>query len=83
MGSDWIGYIAACLTTLAFVPQVWQVVRTRQTRDISLRMYILFTAGVALWLVYGILLGAWPIIVSNVVTTILAGIVLVMKLRHG
>jgi MtN3 and saliva related transmembrane protein len=81
--ADTIGYLAASLTTLSFVPQAWQVLRTRRTRDISLRMYLMFTLGVGLWLVYGCLLGAWPIIISNTITVVLAGVVLCMKLRHG
>ena len=81
--SEWIGYFAASLTTIAFIPQVWQTWKTRHTQDISLRMYILFTCGVGLWLVYGLLLGAWPIIAANAVTLVLAGTVLVLKLRHG
>ncbi|WP_035384107.1 SemiSWEET transporter [Ferriphaselus sp. R-1] len=80
---DWIGSIAATLTTVAFVPQVWQVWRTRHTHDISLGMYAIFTCGVAMWLVYGLLLGAWPIIIANAITVLLAGAVLVMKLRYG
>jgi MtN3 and saliva related transmembrane protein len=81
--NDVIGTFAASLTTISFVPQVWQVLKTRHTADISLAMYGLFTAGVALWLVYGVLLGAWPIIIANSVTLLLAGMVLVMKLRYG
>ena len=65
------------------MPQVWQTWKTRHTKDISLRMYLLFTCGVALWLVYGLLLEAWPIIVANAVTLVLAGTVLTLKLRHG
>ena len=80
---DWIGYVAAVLTTISFVPQAWQIWRTKITKGISLRMYILFTCGVALWLIYGILIGAWPIIVANTITVILASIVLILKLRHG
>lgn len=80
---EWTGSIAATFTTCAFIPQVWRVLRTRHTRDISLGMYALFTTGVALWLVYGILLGAWPIIIANGITLILAGMVLVLKLRFG
>lgn len=76
-----IGSLAAILTTTAFIPQVWQVWRTRHTKDISLAMYALFTAGVALWLAYGILLGAWPIIIANSVTLLLAGSVLILKLK--
>ena len=81
--TEWIGYLAATLTTVAFVPQVWQIWRTRHTQDISLRMYVLFTAGIAAWLVYGLLIGAWPVVAANAVTFVLAGTVLVLKLRHG
>jgi MtN3 and saliva related transmembrane protein len=80
---DWVGSIAAALTTVAFVPQVWQIIRTHHTHDISLGMYAIFTAGVAMWLVYGILLGAWPIVIANGITLLLAGTVLVMKIRLG
>lgn len=81
--TDYIGSIAAILTTVAFIPQVWQVWRTRHTHDISLGMYIAFTSGVAFWLIYGILLGSWPIIISNGITVCLAGTVLIMKIRFG
>ena len=81
--TEWIGYLAATLTTVAFVPQVWQIWRTKHTKDISLRMYVLFTAGIAAWLTYGLLIGAWPVVVANAVTFVLAGAVLVLKLRHG
>jgi len=81
--SDLIGMIAGTLTTIAFVPQVWRVWKTRSTRDISLPMYLVFTAGVAFWLAYGLMIGAWPIIVANLVTLALTGTVLGLKLRHG
>jgi MtN3 and saliva related transmembrane protein len=77
---DWIGYIAATLTTAAFMPQAWLTFRTRDVSGISLLMYSVFTLGVALWLIYGILLGAWPIIISNIVTLGLAIGILWMKL---
>jgi MtN3 and saliva related transmembrane protein len=77
----WIGSAAAILTTTAFIPQFWQVWRTHHTADISLGMYILFTIGVALWLAYGVLLESWPITIANCVTLLLAGAVLVMKLK--
>ncbi|HAF44478.1 MAG TPA: hypothetical protein DCK83_05935 [Gallionellaceae bacterium] len=80
---EWIGGIAATLTTCSFIPQVWRVLKTRHTKDISLSMYALFTGGVALWLVYGILLGAWPVIIANCITLVLAGMVLVLKVRFG
>ncbi len=74
-----IGFLAAVLTTSAFVPQVLQLLRTRDTRAISLWMYLLFCSGVVLWGVYGILLGSWPIIVANAVTLALGSVVLVLK----
>lgn len=80
---DLIGSLAATLTTTAFVPQVWKIWQTRHTHDISLGMYVAFTCGVALWLLYGILLGSWPIIIANGITVCLAGTVLFMKLRFG
>ncbi|MFA5825179.1 MAG: SemiSWEET transporter [Gallionellaceae bacterium] len=81
--TDLTGSLAATLTTTAFIPQVWQIWRTRHTKDISLGMYIAFTCGVALWLLYGVLLGSWPIIIANSITVCLAGAVLVMKIRFG
>lgn len=76
------GYLAATLTTVSFVPQVLRTLRTRDTRAISLGMYALFSAGVALWLVYGLLLRAWPIILANLITLGLALTVLWHKLRE-
>ncbi len=80
--NDLIGYLAASLTTLSFLPQALHTFRTRDVSGISLGMYAMFTAGVALWLVYGLLLQAWPIVVANVVTLALALAILVMKLRY-
>jgi MtN3 and saliva related transmembrane protein len=77
------GYIAAALTTGAFVPQALQAWRTRSTTGISLGMYAIFTTGVALWLAYGVMLGEWPIIVANSITFPLALSILAMKLRYG
>lgn len=78
-----IGYCAATLTTLSFIPQAWLTFRTRDVRGISLGMYSVFTAGVALWLLYGVMMGAWPIVVANAVTLALASVILGMKLRYG
>ncbi|MGC1951859.1 MAG: SemiSWEET transporter [Gammaproteobacteria bacterium] len=77
------GFAAAALTTFAFVPQVVRTLRTRDTRAISLWMYILFTAGVFLWLVYGSVLALWPVVIANGVTFLLAFAVLVLKIRNG
>jgi MtN3 and saliva related transmembrane protein len=77
-----LGFVAGVLTTAAFIPQVLKIWRTRSARDISLGMYVVFTSGVALWLVYGLALGSLPIIVANVCTLVLALAVLLMKLRY-
>ena len=76
-----IGIVAAVLTTISFVPQVWHSFKTRDVSGVSLGMYSLFTVGIALWLVYGILLNAWPLIFANAVTLSLALAILLMKLR--
>lgn len=81
-GTDWLGNVAGFCTTAAFVPQLLKVWRSRHARDISLGMYALFIAGLALWLAYGWLLQAWPIIIANGLTMLLAGTVLLMKLRY-
>lgn len=80
--TDLIGYAAACLTTLSFLPQALHTFRTRDVSGISLGMYTLFTTGVALWLVYGLMLMAWPLIAANFITLLLALAILVMKLRY-
>jgi MtN3 and saliva related transmembrane protein len=80
--TDLIGYCAAALTTASFVPQAIHTFRTRDVRGISLGMYSAFTLGVSLWLAYGLLLGAWPIVIANAITTALAASILVMKLRY-
>ena len=80
---SWIGSAAATLTTTSFIPQVWKVWCSRHTADISLGMYAMFTMGVALWLGYGILIESWPVIVANSITLLLAGAMLVMKLKFG
>jgi MtN3 and saliva related transmembrane protein len=80
--TDLIGYIAAFLTTASFLPQAWHTFQTRDVRGISLGMYSAFSIGVACWLIYGLLLGAWPIIIANCITLTLAAAILVMKLRY-
>ncbi len=80
--TDVIGTAAAILTTISFLPQALHTFRTKDVRGISLGMYSVFTLGVAMWLVYGLLLGAWPVVIANVVTLALASAILVMKLRY-
>lgn len=83
MPVDLLGYLAACFTTTAFLPQVLHTWKTRDTRSISLSMYLVFVAGVLLWLCYGLQIGNWPMTIANFITLILAGSVLVMKWRYG
>jgi MtN3 and saliva related transmembrane protein len=78
--TDWLGYVAAVFTTAAFLPQAWLTFRTRNVSGISVGMYSVFTLGVALWLAYGLMMQAWPIIVANLVTLVLAAGILMMKL---
>lgn len=78
---DAIGSIAAVLTTASFVPQAWHSFKTRDVSGISLGMYSVFTLGVALWLLYGVLLQSWPLMIANSITLLLAAAILVMKLR--
>jgi len=78
-----IGLAAAVFTTIAFLPQAVKSIKTKKTRDISLPMYVIFTIGVFLWLVYGILIFDIPLILANGITFILAGIILALKIKHG
>ena len=78
-----IGLAAGCCTTAAFFPQVLHTWRTRSVADLSLRMYLLFTLGVLLWLVYGIRIGSLAVTLANGVTLVLAASILVMKIVYG
>jgi MtN3 and saliva related transmembrane protein len=78
--ADAIGFLAASMTTCAFVPQVVHSYRTRDVSGISLVMYLVFTIGVALWLAYGIITRAWPVIIANALTLALAAAILFLKL---
>lgn len=79
---SFIGYAAAILTTVAFVPQTLKSWQTRDLSGVSLPMYSLFTLGMVMWLVYGAMLGSWPIIIANTITIILASVMLTLKVRH-
>ena len=78
---DIIGYFAAFLTTASFVPQAMQTFRTRDVSGISLGMYSVFSSGIAMWLIYGLLIKAWPIVLANTITLVLATAILLMRLR--
>lgn len=80
--SNFIGMVAGTLTTVAFVPQVVRIWRTKHADDISTSMFVIFVIGVALWLCYGISLHAWPIIIANTITLILALAILLLKFHY-
>lgn len=78
-----LGYLAASLTTLSFVPQALKTIRTRETHSISSGMYATFSVGTALWFAYGVALGSWPMILANGITFLLASAILALKIQHG
>ena len=77
-----VSAVAATLTTAAFVPQAMHIIRHKETRAISLFMYVSFATGVALWLLFGAMIGNWPIMVSNAITLMLALAIIAMKLKY-
>lgn len=83
MNPEIIGGIAAILTTAAYIPQFIKVFREKNTKSLSLGMYILITTGLAVWLIYGLMIDSPSVIFANGVTMMLAGGILFMKIRHG
>jgi len=75
-----VGWLATLASTISFVPQAWKIVKTRNTEDISSAMYMVTVTGFALWTTYGLLLGAWPLIVTNSLCLVFSGFILAMKL---
>jgi MtN3 and saliva related transmembrane protein len=78
-----IGYFAGTLTTVAYLAQVLRTLKHRRTKDISLSMYLMLCTGIGLWLVYGVFIHSWPVIIANAVTLALSGAVLAMKIKFG
>jgi MtN3 and saliva related transmembrane protein len=78
-----LGFLAGFLTTVAFIPQLIRARRSRSTKDLSLPMFVSFTTGVLLWLMYGMAIHSLPVIAANGVTLVLAAAILVLKIRHG
>ncbi len=78
-----VGYIAACCTTLCWLPQAVRTIQTRETKAISLITQSFFAVGIALWLIYGIAVQSWPVIIANFVTLPLVLTIVLMKLRYG
>ena len=77
-----LGFLAATGTTVSFIPQALKILKTRDTKSISLSMYILFVSGVLLWLVYGIIKQDIPMIIANGITLVFAGIILYFKVKY-
>lgn len=80
--SEIIGYIAAACTTLAFLPQTLKIIKTKNTKDISLFMYVIFVVGIACWLAFGVMTHCMPIILANIVSFILSFTILMLKLKY-
>ena len=79
----WVGAAGAVLTTICWLPQAVRVLRTKNTRAISLATNLIFAAGILLWLIYGIALGNWPLIAANAISMMFTLVIIAMKLRHG
>ena len=79
----WIGAAGAVLTTICWLPQAVRVVRTKDTHAISLATNLIFATGILLWLIYGIAIGNWPLIVANAISMIFTLVIILMNLRHG
>jgi MtN3 and saliva related transmembrane protein len=80
---EYIGSLAAACTTLCWLPQALKIIREKQTQGISLITQALFTVGLALWLIYGLLLMNWPLIISNAVTLVFSVVILILKVRYA
>ncbi|HGK7507076.1 SemiSWEET transporter [Kluyvera cryocrescens] len=81
--SSLIGYLAASLTTLSFLPQAFKVITTRNTQGISGLMYVMFVCGLVLWLVYGVMIEDTAVSMANLLTLLFALPILIIKLRRG
>jgi MtN3 and saliva related transmembrane protein len=80
---DALGLVATCFTTSSFIPQVWQIWKTRDVSGISLPTYVIITFGLALWLLYGLLKNDLPLIVANSMMVVLTGAITIMKIRFS
>ena len=78
-----IGYMAACLTTLSFLPQAIKVIATRNTQGISGLMYIMFVCGLIMWLIYGVMIEDTAVSMANFMTLVFAMPILIIKFRRG
>ena len=83
MNPEIIGYIAAILTTAAYIPQTIKVFREKNTKSLSLGMYLMISSGIAMWLIYGVIIESPSLIFANAITLVMAGSILFMKIKHG
>jgi MtN3 and saliva related transmembrane protein len=81
--ADFIGLVAGALTTIAFIPQLLKIYASKSGKDVSARMFVIFSLGVALWLAYGILIGSLPVIIANTVTLALSLAIMGLKVRYA
>lgn len=81
-GTEQLGLVAGALTTIAFVPQVLKIWKSKHANDISLATFAIFSSGVALWFFYGLHIGSWPIVLANGVTFALAMLILILKWHY-
>jgi MtN3 and saliva related transmembrane protein len=81
--TDAVGFLAGALTTIAFIPQALKMYNSKSGKDVSARMLLIFSAGVSLWLIYGIMIGSLPVILANIVTLILSGTIIALKIRYS
>ena len=79
---DFLGYIAATITTIAFLPQIIKTVKSKSAKDVSMGMFVLFTTGVFLWIVYGILTRTYPVLIANAVIFCLALTQIILKIKY-
>ncbi len=77
------GFLAGTFTTLSLLPQVIKAIKTKETKDLSISMFIILAAGLLLWIIYGILISAYPIILANLFSFILAAIIILLKIKYG
>ena len=78
-----VGYIAAVITTISFLPQVFKIIRLKKTDEISLAMYVIYCSGIFLWFIYGLLIWNYPVIIANFITLVLASTILFFKIKFG
>ncbi len=83
MNPEIIGYIAAIFTTAAYIPQTIKVIREKNTKSLSLGMYLMISSGIAMWLIYGVIIESPSIILANGITLVMSLFILIMKIRHG